>query len=452
MNRRRSIAKRRQAGISSVEVLIVLMVSTVMVIAGGRQWKSYADRQANMSSAQQMKLVTDAAGRYIKDNYAAVSALATPTAPALITLDMLRNTGYLPASFADQNAYGQSYNVLALEPTPNKLQTLVVTRNGDPIKELYMIDIAKQIGAQGGYISTLDASVATGSFGGWSTSLAPYGGSTGSGHLASALFFEDGALVNDYLYRNAVPGHPEVNEMNTAINMKGNNLNNAGAVNAQSANISGNADIVGETYTGGWFRSRGDTGFYNEKHNGGWYMTDPGWVRSYADKGVYTGGEMRAGKLTSTGRTEVGEYLQLDGVAAENTGCSPNGLLGRDASGMGLFCKDGLWKGSSIGPGKLVNAGFYMGSVTRTNPTSSPMFVNAYGGNGLGGTCTNRYEMTASVWDGAWIIVAQSQHTYDVGIKTTSVSFMVPGGSSYTVTSNPYTCGLGQIGLTEFTQ
>ncbi|RBB97365.1 shufflon system plasmid conjugative transfer pilus tip adhesin PilV [Pseudomonas sp. MWU12-2115] len=428
------------------------MVSTAMVIAGAQQWKLYSNRQMNTSSAQQMKLVTEAAGRYIKDNYAAVSALATPTTPALITLDMLRNTGYLPAGFADQNAFGQSYNVLAIEPTPNKLQSLVVTRNGDPINELSMIDIAKQIGAQGGYISTLNASVATGSFGGWSTSLAPYGGSTGSGHLASALFFEDGALVNDYLYRNAVPGHPEVNEMNTAINMKGNNLNNAGVVNAQTANISGNADIAGETYTGGWFRSRGDTGFYNEKHNGGWYMTDPGWVRSYADKGVLTGGEMRAGKLTSTGRAEVGEYLQLGGVAAENTACSPNGLLGRDASGMGLFCKDGLWKGSSVGKGKLVNAGFYMGTVTRTNPTSSPMLVTAFGGYGVGGTCTNVYQMTAAVWDGAWVVVGDTQQTYNLGVKSTFLSFMVPGGSSYTVSSAPYLCGQGQISLSEFTQ
>ncbi|MCV6415710.1 shufflon system plasmid conjugative transfer pilus tip adhesin PilV, partial [Pseudomonas aeruginosa] len=67
------------------------------------------------------------------------------------------------------------------------------------------------------------------------------------------------------------------------------------------------------------------------------------WVRSWMNKSVYTGGELRGGKLTSEGRTTVGEYLQINGLAAENAGCSPNGLVGRDNSGP-LFCTDGLWK------------------------------------------------------------------------------------------------------------
>ncbi|MEN1417187.1 shufflon system plasmid conjugative transfer pilus tip adhesin PilV, partial [Pseudomonas aeruginosa] len=98
------------------------------------------------------------------------------------------------------------------------------------------------------------------------------------------------------------------------------------------------ADITGETYTGGWFRTRGDSGWYNEKWVGGWYMSDPTWVRSYANKNVYTGGEMRGGKLTSEGRTEVGEFLQLNGVATEGAGCSPNGLVGRSSIGVALSC------------------------------------------------------------------------------------------------------------------
>ncbi|MEN1544000.1 shufflon system plasmid conjugative transfer pilus tip adhesin PilV, partial [Pseudomonas aeruginosa] len=80
-----------------------------------------------------------------------------------------------------------------------------------------------------------------------------------------------------------------------------------------------------------------------------WYMSDPTWVRSYANKNVYTGGEMRGGKLTSEGRTEVGEFLQLNGVATEGAGCSPNGLVGRSSIGVALSCQSGVWKGSSSG-------------------------------------------------------------------------------------------------------
>ena len=80
------------------------------------------------------------------------------------------------------------------------------------------------------------------------------------------------------------------------------------------------------------------------------------------------------------------------------------------------------------------------------------MFVSAYGGNGSGGTCGNRYQLSAAVFYGGWITVAGSQHTYDVGSKTDSIGFMVPAGSAYQVSSNPYTCGAGWIYLAEFTQ
>jgi hypothetical protein len=335
--------RKYQSGFGALEVLICLIIASLAIVSGAKIYGNYLDRQENRQAGEQLIFVADAAAKYIKDNYAAVLAVATASAPAVITPLMLRNTGYLPAGFSDANSYGQTYQVLALEPTANKLETLIVTTGGESIKELYLLEISKLVGARGGYISSTDTTLATGSFGGWSTPLAPYGVSPGAGHLAAGLFFDDGALVTDYLYRNSVPGQPEVNRMNTAIDMATNDLNNTGTVNATTAAISGDTTTAGETYTGGWFRAKGDGGLYNEKHNGGWYMSDPGWLRSYADKGVYTGGEMRAGKITSEGRTEVGEYLQLNGMASVGGVCTPNGLLARSGAGKTLSCQSGVW-------------------------------------------------------------------------------------------------------------
>jgi len=338
------------------------MIATLVAIKVPEYYGRYLDRQANLMAVDQMSIIADAATGYIKDNYAAVAASATPSAPAVITTAMLRSTGYLPTGFADQNSYGQDYRVLAIEPTPNKLQTLIVTLNGETIKEMHLIDIAKQIGAKGGYIPMGNTAIATGSFGGWQTPLAPYGVTPGAGHLAAALFFDDGALVNDYLYRHAVPGQPELQTMHAAINMNTNDLNNTGVVNAASVNVSGNTRTAGETYTGGWFRNTGNAGLYNETYNGGWYMTDPAWVRSYANKGVYTGGEMMAGKLTSTGRAEVGEYLQLNAVASLWGTCSPNGLLSRDATGRPLSCQSGYWL--NVGSKRVMTLNAADGGIT----------------------------------------------------------------------------------------
>lgn len=362
MKQRRRNFRGKQRGFTALETMIVLMVMVVMAAGGTAIYGRYIDRQTNLVTADQMSVVSDAAAAYIKDFYAAVAATAGPATPAVITTAMLRATGYLQAGFSDQNAYGQDYRILVLEPTPNKLQSLIVTVNGETIKELHLIEIAKQLGGKGGYVPLSNTGIATGSFGGWQTSLAPYGVAPGAGHLATALFFEDGALVNDYLYRHAVPGQPELQTMHAAIDMNTNNLNNAGAVNAASANISGNTRTAGETYTGGWFRSTGDTGWFNEKHGGGWYMSDPAWVRSYADKNVYTGGEMRAGKLTSTGRTEVGEYLQMNGVATLWGTCSPIGLVSRDAAGRPLSCQGGYWL--NVGKNRVMTLSPFGGGIT----------------------------------------------------------------------------------------
>lgn len=47
--------------------------------------------------------------------------------------------------------------------------------------------------------------------------------------------------------------------------------------------------------------------------------------------------------VTSTGRLKSGEYLQLDGIAVEQSACAPNGLVGRNTSGLTLSCQSGRW-------------------------------------------------------------------------------------------------------------
>lgn len=43
-----------------------------------------------------------------------------------------------------------------------------------------------------------------------------------------------------------------------------------------------------------WFRSSGNTGWYNTTYQGGWYMSDTSWIRAHNGVGIYTSGQMRA--------------------------------------------------------------------------------------------------------------------------------------------------------------
>lgn len=374
--------KKRSSGFISVELLIALAVIAIAVVKGTQLYMQHLDGLDQQMAAQQQIKVAEAGSKYIKDNFAAVLVAAGVTTPAVITVAMLKNTKYLPAGFSEQNIYGQGYRILARKPQANQLETLIITTGGSAAGEIDIRRAAQFIGAQGGYISSTNTAVAQGAA--WQVPLSNYGVSPGAGRLATALFFQDGAIVNDYLYRNSVPGKPELNRMNTALNMGSNDINATRAVTASgnittSADVSARnitatdtlrsstADIAGETYTGGWFRTRGNGGWYSERWGGGWYMSDSAWVRSWMNKSVFTGGEMRAGKLTSTGRTEVGEYLQLNRVATEGTGCSPNGLIGRNTAGLPLSCLSGIWvRSPSFNPSIVSSAqscgGFPKGS------------------------------------------------------------------------------------------
>lgn len=345
-------SRKRQGGFIAIEFIFALIAFIILSSIGANMLANHMDSQNYQIAAQQQQAVADAGAKYQKDYFSTIVATATPTVPVQITVSMLRNTNYLPSGFGDTNAFGQTFLVLARSPAANQLESIVITTGGETIDEIGTREIAENLGGTGGFIPASDTSIIQGVRGGWQIALSNYGINPGVGHTASALFLQDGTLVNDYLYRNAVPGHPEVNTMNTSINVNGNDLNgvrttntttlNANTVNTNVANAN-TTNTAGETYTGGWFRTKGDTGWYNEKWAGGWYMGDSNWVRSVGDKGVYTGGEMRAGKLTSMGRTEVGEYLQLDAVASLWTTCAPNGLQSRDASGKSLSCRNGYW-------------------------------------------------------------------------------------------------------------
>jgi len=118
----------------------------------------------------------------------------------------------------------------------------------------------------------------------------------------------------------------------------------AGQISTPSLVQGGTVTSTGETYTAGWFRSGGDTGWYSTKWGGGWYMADSTWLRAYGDKGIYTGGQIQGGSVVSNGRMTANEYLQVVGGAATGGGCSPNGLLGRASDGTQLVqCKNGVW-------------------------------------------------------------------------------------------------------------
>jgi len=66
-------------------------------------------------------------------------------------------------------------------------------------------------------------------------------------------------------------------------------------INHRTGDIVSKGSVTGSTFhTPDWFRTTGDTGWYNEKWAGGWHMSDATWIRAYNGKNVYTTGVFQA--------------------------------------------------------------------------------------------------------------------------------------------------------------
>lgn len=78
-----------------------------------------------------------------------------------------------------------------------------------------------------------------------------------------------------------------------------------------------------------------------------------GFVKDITATGTVAGKDLTAttsitsaGTIKAGGRLTTDEFVQINGVAVAGTGCSPNGLIARDAAGLTLSCQSGSWKGS----------------------------------------------------------------------------------------------------------
>jgi hypothetical protein len=408
--------KKSQRGFLSLDAAIGLMVFSIVVTLATILQIRQMDAQDYRIAADQQRTISEAQGKYLKDNFSTVLANATATVPVQITVPMLINTNYLPAGFSSTNSFGQTILGLARKPNPNQLEAIVVTTGGQIIPEMGIRAIAENLGGPGGFISTTNPNIVQGVRGGWQVALSNYSIAPGPGHTASALFLMDGALANDYLYRNAVSGHPELNSMNTDLGMGNHNIYNAAEITA-SGNVTAGGDIAarnvtatasvnaatanvtGETYTGGWFRTRGDTGWYSEKWGGGIYQSDADWVRIYNNKGLATGGSISGGQVTSSstisalGRLSTNDFLSIGGVATEGSNCSDSTLIAKNVNGNGdaLTCKDGKWKSSGgdssgIGTGFMTGiAGLYVNRITGGYSCPTGLVPNLIGGIQVGG-------------------------------------------------------------------
>lgn len=201
-------------------VTVGLLLSLLFMAALIRIETGAHKNTVQLAVAQQAVQIEKAAAQYMTQYQTQLLAATTPTTAATITVPMLVATKFLPSSAQRTDIYGQTWRVEVLQPTSGNLQAFLITSGGKPLDNLTGVNIAQEIGADGGFYpqpSTIyPAATIMGTGGAWQEPVGHW--PITQGQLAVYVDATQNSTA-DYLYRNAVPGDPQANTMNTPLVM-----------------------------------------------------------------------------------------------------------------------------------------------------------------------------------------------------------------------------------------
>ena len=380
--------RRLQQGTTIIEVLGALSIATIMLMSLNLMIDASLDDAKGQQAAWHQAQAVNAASKYITAHYDGSDggeSLVSQTSDGsvvTVTVAQLKTGGFLSSSFSNTNAFNQTPCILVRQSSPGKLDALVATYGGQAIPDRDIPLVGMNAGQGGGYISTAAPGTARGAS--WSLNTTAYRGAkcdgttvlNGSsandgGHLVSSLFYDGpGQLSTGFLYRNAVPGRPELNQMETPVHMVPGT--GAQAVEGDDADprctvASGTGKIAVDA--SGHILSC-QSGVWKRQGSGFW--KDP--VLNYADlpatgntagdvhmvtalNRAFTWGSKdgglsyywlplavdQDGDLAMEG-TMTASLVKLNQIVVKNTPCADNGLLARDAGGLILSCQSGSWR------------------------------------------------------------------------------------------------------------
>jgi hypothetical protein len=425
--------------------------------------------------------VANAANSYIKNNFSSITAVATPTTPALIRVSDLVAGGYLTAGFSTKNPSQQDTCVLVLEPTPNNLTALAVTEGGVTIDDLGLGRIASTIGGAGGAIYSTANTTVRGAMGGYSFAVGNFANanhlgakcdgvtagvvSLSAGHPMVALWFDDSNPNASTLYRDAVPGNPSLNTMNTPIIMGAGSVQTVDAVCPTDGALGRDATGgVVSCVSGKWKASGGSQYWQDQVLNiaslpvsnasalnqtrvvqtpnvgtgaraytcngaGTWQPLSVGNDGNLNVPGAVSSSTATIGTVNAT-RIEVGgasdvaasgsNGIMIRTVAVEGTSCPggtvSNGMIAKNSTGTLLSCESGGWKKVA---GSTFGGSYIFGYATKGSCSKYGLSGQCVSPNSKTGACSCATGFTASQ------------------ISSTSEACQYEGGIMYT---NGYNC------------
>ena len=348
-------------------VLVIVGVALTLIYRESehRQYETVADQATHYANAAKL---------YIAANYDDL----LNEAPTTISYDTLVDSGYLNEGTSETNLFQQTWNV-AVKKSDNDddvLEGVVVSSGGTELDYAALRYISASIDGSGGFVysgsnmpdgCTSSTTTVNGAFCAWTLDISDFGVTTTSGHIAVNLSADLLGTENagaDFLHRYSTTGHEEYNQMETAIDMNDNNINNAGNVLVESdGNDSDDHATSGSMGYLGWSASGSDgttadgtnltAGFYYSDNNDD--EAENVWIKTTDDASLDVSGKLKASTVKGSTLINSEQYTMPGMEVTAGDACDADtlelsdqlddttGLIAHDSNGATLTCQSGVW-------------------------------------------------------------------------------------------------------------
>ena len=310
---------RHRRGLGLFGALLALALLGMMVLAAARFAESLShDRRSRLAAAQVLALAAAAEG-HASAGFPDLLARAR-TGPFELTLAELRAAGALAGGFADIDALGRSYRVLVLAAGANAFDVLVTEDVPAGDRALPWPGLLE---SRGDNRLGLVAPDAPARLAGPAIRTdirrfqSAFSGAPTTGALAVLRRFDHGSVYGSQLYRVPVPGFPDANRMAADLDMGGNDITNAAAIEtrrltvADGLEIGGDFAVAGDLVVGQAVRAAGAADIAGEVQAAAGRFS--GAVESAS---LSAAGDLRAARISSTGAVTAASIGAAGAVAA----------------------------------------------------------------------------------------------------------------------------------------
>jgi len=257
-------------GFTLLELLLAITVMAALFTGAATVFNDWAKSSVDRQVSREMQKLQDAAREYVRLNINDIIDSDIPNVGDTDEVDLadLIANGFLPNGYNGANSYKQTLRVFVRHADDDSINGNVIEvlsfSEGPRVENRRLISAASNGEQSVGVISNLNisATCCNGNIqslsGSWSVPIANYVAPTtitapnaNGGYIAAydvVSVNED--IGNSYLYRPKMRNIPQLNRMDTNLNLNGNDIVNAAIVVADSMDVGGNVNLAGRLRDG----------------------------------------------------------------------------------------------------------------------------------------------------------------------------------------------------------